>query len=53
MATEEKARKYIREALHSFVKDPPDTPYQHGYMAALECVAKEAFDPPIIWKHKE
>jgi hypothetical protein len=33
---------YMRNALDSFAKDPPDTDFQEGYLAALMVFANEA-----------
>lgn len=46
------AETYMRQALDLFAKDPPDTPFQEGYLAALIVFANEAMgfawnDPSI------
>ena len=40
--------QYINRALSSFDRDPPDTPYQRGYQAALSELWANIFDafPP-------
>jgi hypothetical protein len=42
---------YLRQAFEGFHKDPADTPFQCGYLAALLDVAKN-FHPDLylIWK---
>jgi hypothetical protein len=37
------ALEYVLMAIGSFDSDPPDSDYQRGYLAALECVRDEAF----------
>lgn len=37
-----RARTYIEQAVESFLKDPPDSDYQRGYLAALLTVWEEA-----------
>ena len=41
------AEQYIREAIDLFLKDPPDTDFQRGYLCALVNVALEGFELPI------
>jgi hypothetical protein len=38
------AARYVQEAIESFVKDPPDSAFQRGYLSALLVIWKEAFD---------
>ena len=38
----ESVESYVATALHGFVKDPPDSDFQSGYLAALKAVATEA-----------
>lgn len=38
--------KYVEEAIESFVKDPPDSPYQRGYLDALLVIWDEALEMP-------
>jgi hypothetical protein len=33
---------YLQEALEKFDRDPPDTDFQRGYLAALKAIANEA-----------
>lgn len=42
---------YLREAFEGFRTDPPDTPFQRGYLSALLAVAK-IFEPALYhtWK---
>lgn len=37
-----RARTYIERAVEGFLKDPPDSDYQAGYLAALLAVWEEA-----------
>lgn len=43
----EKARAYVSEAIDAFDRDPADTEFQAGYLAALFVVAKEALGMEI------
>jgi len=36
-----KAGKYLAEAINGFLKDPPDSEYQRGFLAALIVVSTE------------
>jgi hypothetical protein len=38
---EHKASRYIEWALVSFLKDPPDSSFQRGYLAALLAIYRE------------
>lgn len=42
----EKVIKYVEEAIEGFVKDPPDTAFQRGYLEALLVVWEEALEMP-------
>ena len=37
------ALAYVLEAIKGFDKDPADTDFQRGYLAALQAIAHEAF----------
>ena len=43
--SDKSAENYIKEAIDGFMRDPPDTDYQSGYLAALLVIQKEAFEP--------
>lgn len=43
--SEESAERYIEQAIAAFVRDPPDSDFQRGYLEALLVVQREAFDP--------
>lgn len=40
--------RYVQEAIAGFERDPPDTDYQRGYLAALLVIQKEAFEVPVV-----
>lgn len=44
--------QYMREALHLFIADPPDSDFQRGYLAGLKVFANEAmgfaWDDPLL-----
>lgn len=41
----EAAKQYVERAIAGFDRDPPSTDYQRGFLAALETVRGEAFEP--------
>lgn len=40
----EKATRYLERAMWSFLRDPADSDYQRGYLAALLTVYREGLD---------
>ena len=40
LETMDELKNYIREALETYDRDPPDTPFQFGHKAALLEIAK-------------
>lgn len=43
--SEKSAERYIEQAIAAFVRDPPATDFQRGYLEALLVVRREAFNP--------
>ena len=43
----EKASRYVDQALHGFMNDPPDSDYQRGFLAALLVVYEEGCGKPV------
>lgn len=43
--SEKSAEQYIEQAIAAFMRDPPDTDFQRGYLEALLVVQREAFNP--------
>ena len=43
--SEKSAERYIKQAIAAFVRDPPDSDFQRGYLEALLVVQREAFNP--------
>jgi hypothetical protein len=45
--------EYMRQALHLFTIDPPDSDFQRGYLEGLKVFANEAlgfkWDDPLVW----
>jgi hypothetical protein len=37
----------VDDAIASFAHDPADSPYQHGYLAALQWVKEQMDDDPL------
>lgn len=44
--SEKSAERYIQQAIEAFVRDPPDSDFQRGYLEALLVVKREAFINP-------
>ena len=38
--------EYVTRSVQSFLGDPPDNEYQHGFLSAMLAIAKEALGMP-------
>lgn len=50
---EKKVRTYIEESLDLFIKDPPDTEFQLGFLAALKDVYINGLGLDLSTRKKE